>query len=165
LGDQIDIFGRGINEIEDKWDALIQYKYHVALENCSEADYWTEKLSDPFLAGCHPIYYGCPNIDDYFAPSSLTKIDINHPVKAVDMIQRCMENQTYEASKPIVWKAREKVLNQYNLFAVLNSHIIDFEQQIFKKDRPVQLKLKKESSDSNLIYKARTTIRAFIVGR
>jgi hypothetical protein len=30
FGDRIDIFGRGINEIEDKWDALARYKYHIA---------------------------------------------------------------------------------------------------------------------------------------
>jgi len=76
FGERIDIFGRGINEIEDKWDALDRYKYHIALENSVVEDYWTEKLSDAYLAGCYPIYYGCPNIEKYFDISSLARINI-----------------------------------------------------------------------------------------
>ena len=58
-----------INPIEDKFDALIGYKYHLALENSVIPDYWTEKLADSLLAWCKPIYYGCPNINDYFSSS------------------------------------------------------------------------------------------------
>jgi len=32
FGDRIDFFGRGINEVEDKWDAIAPYKYHISLE-------------------------------------------------------------------------------------------------------------------------------------
>ncbi|MEN6508516.1 MAG: glycosyltransferase family 10, partial [Smithella sp.] len=57
FGNKIDLFGRGLNEIEDKWDALADYRYHVAIENSEVNHYWTEKISDAFLAGCHPIYH------------------------------------------------------------------------------------------------------------
>ena len=66
FGDKIDVFGKGIKEVADKWDILAPYKYHIALENSSYKDYWTEKLSDTFLSFCYPIYYGCPNIEKYF---------------------------------------------------------------------------------------------------
>ena len=52
FGNKIDVFGIGRKKVADKWDALAPYKYHIALENSSYKDYWTEKLSDTFLSFC-----------------------------------------------------------------------------------------------------------------
>ena len=123
FGDKIDVFGRGIREIEDKWDALARYKYHVALENSSVEDYWTEKLSDAFLAGCYPIYYGSPNIDQYFSASALTRIDINHPEKAIQIIETCIKESRFEKAQEEIKKARSDILNRYNLFAMISAHV------------------------------------------
>jgi len=56
-GDRIDVFGHGFNSFDDKWDVLAPYKYHIVIENSSENYYWTEKISDCFLAETFPIYY------------------------------------------------------------------------------------------------------------
>ncbi|MEN6467760.1 MAG: glycosyltransferase family 10 [Smithella sp.] len=154
FGDEIDLFGRGLNEIEDKWDALAAYRYHVALENSAVSDYWTEKLSDAFLAGCHPIYYGCPNIDRYFDPASLTPIDLDHPETAIAIIEACIEQKKYESSKQKVWDAREKVLDQYNLFAMIADYIANDRQGADAQSQPpVRLTIRKEPSDFSLIYR------------
>ena len=55
FGDRIDIYGRGFRSFDDKWDVLRPYRYHVAIENSSEPYYWTEKISDCYLAGTFPI--------------------------------------------------------------------------------------------------------------
>lgn len=39
-----DRFGRGVKDLEDKWDGLAPYRYSVAFENCSSSHYWTKKL-------------------------------------------------------------------------------------------------------------------------
>lgn len=154
FGDKIDLFGRGFNEIEDKWDALADYRYHVAIENSSVNHYWTEKISDAFLAGCHPIYHGCPNITDYFPPDSLTIIDINDPGKAIATIEACLEENRYESSERWIREAREKVLDTYNLFPLIVNHITNDLQSAPGESRPpVRLTIRKEPSDSNLIYK------------
>jgi hypothetical protein len=119
FGERIDIYGRGINEIEDKWDALAGYKYHVALENCSVEDYWSEKLSDAYLARSYPIYWGCPNIEKYFHPSSMTRIDITQPDRAIHLIESTMQDNRYEKSKEHMEKARNDILNKYNLFPMI----------------------------------------------
>lgn len=62
----VDIFGRGINEIEDKSEAIFNYRYHIAIENSRNKDYWTEKLADSYLGFSYPFYFGCSNIQDYF---------------------------------------------------------------------------------------------------
>ena len=60
----IDMYGKGIRYIEDKWDALAPYKYSLAIENSRSRDYWTEKLADCFLSfseGCiHPYRHKPP---------------------------------------------------------------------------------------------------------
>jgi hypothetical protein len=83
----IDFYGRGTNPIEDKWLALYPYKFSLAIENSSSPDYWTEKLSDCLMAYTIPIYYGCTNIDKYFPPGSVLKIDINNPAHSIKVIK------------------------------------------------------------------------------
>ena len=40
--------------------------FHIAIENTSTPNYFTEKIIDCFLFSTIPIYYGCPNIGEYF---------------------------------------------------------------------------------------------------
>jgi hypothetical protein len=160
FGEKLDLFGRGLNEIEDKWDALAPYRYHVAIENSAVNDYWTEKLADAFLAGCHPIYYGCPNIGRYFDLSSLTPIDINHPEKAIAIIEACIAKNQYEASKDLIWGARTMVLDRYNLFALIADYIETRMCQSSDTPPPfVKTTIRKEPSDSNLLYRLKTKLR------
>jgi len=119
FGTKIDVFGRGLNEVQDKWDAIARYKYHIVLENSSYPDYWTEKLSDAYLAGAYPFYYGCPNILDYFPKGSLTSIDINQPHAALSKIEETIQKNQYEKSINEIMLARNLVLDEYNLFAFL----------------------------------------------
>ena len=41
-------------------------KFHIAVENSRQKNYFTEKLIDCFASKTVPIYYGCPNIGDWF---------------------------------------------------------------------------------------------------
>jgi len=119
FGDAIDVYGRGFNDFADKWDVLKDYKYHIAIENCSTNYYWTEKLSDCYLAGCYPIYYGCKNIHDYFSEKSLSVIDIKKPDEAIKKIESILSNNVYENSIPALNESKLLVLNKYNMFNVI----------------------------------------------
>ena len=46
---ELDWFGHGIREIENKTVAMDDYKYHLCVENHLEPHHWTEKLSDAFV--------------------------------------------------------------------------------------------------------------------
>jgi len=63
---EIDLYGVGYNEIKGKIDALKEYKFSIVMENGVHKNYFTEKILDCFLTGTIPIYWGCPNIDDFF---------------------------------------------------------------------------------------------------
>jgi hypothetical protein len=119
LKDKVDIFGRGIRDIKDKWEAIAPYKYHIAIENSSVPHYWTEKLSDTYLGGAFPFYHGCPNIGDYFPRRSFIPIDIRDPDRAIRTIEAAIEDGTFEQSLPALAQAKERILNEYNLFPTL----------------------------------------------
>jgi len=119
FGERLDVFGKGIREIGDKWEALADYKYHIALENSYLPHYWTEKLADSYLAGAYPIYYGCPNLRDYFSPNAFSRIDVNDPETAIATIEHCIASNKYESSLNAIMEARSKVLDEYNMFPMI----------------------------------------------
>lgn len=119
LGDRIDVFGRGINPVSDKADAILPYRYHIALENSSLQHYWTEKLSDSFLGWALPIYWGCRNIASYFPEESLLGIDIERPDEAIATIEAALDEDLTQRQVAGLAEARRLVLDRYNTFDVI----------------------------------------------
>lgn len=66
IGDQVDLYGRGFNEIELKEEGLCDYMFSVAIENGQYETYFTEKILDCFATGTIPVYLGAPDIGDHF---------------------------------------------------------------------------------------------------
>lgn len=127
--DFIDVYGNGYKPIPDKLDVLTKYKYAVIIENCSYPDYWTEKLSDCFLAGSYPLYYGAPNISDYFDEGSYTKINILEMDKAISIIKSAIDNNLYELNKKSVSNAKNLVMDKYNMFAMIANEVDKIEKK------------------------------------
>ena len=66
LRGQLDLYGRGFNQIERKEEGLFDYMFSVAIENGQYETYFTEKILDCFLSFTVPIYLGAPDIGDHF---------------------------------------------------------------------------------------------------
>lgn len=66
LGNKMDVFGSGYNKIENKITGLRDYCFQIVVENSKYDYYFTEKLTDCFVTGVIPIYWGCPSIGDFF---------------------------------------------------------------------------------------------------
>ena len=84
-----------------------QYKFSIAFENKSAPGYITEKIWDAFLAGTIPIYWGCPNIGDFFNPASFINChdyysfdDVIEKVKEIDGNPKLFEE--YIGALPIL---------------------------------------------------------------
>ena len=120
---RVDLFGRGIREIGDKWDGLRDYRYSIAIENSSSENYWTEKLADCFLAFSMPIYYGCVNIKDYFPEGSFIEIDIQKPEESFEIIDNAIRENLWEKNIDAIIAARELVLKKYQFFPSITSQI------------------------------------------
>jgi hypothetical protein len=71
FSDKCDLFGRGYNEIRNKEYGLKDYCFSFALENATYPNMFTEKITDCFMTGTIPIYYGINNIGDYFNPDGI----------------------------------------------------------------------------------------------
>jgi len=78
---QCDHFGRGYNEIENKEDGLKDYCFSFALENATYSNMFTEKITDCFMTGTIPIYYGIENIGDYFNPEGIILLTDDFEIK------------------------------------------------------------------------------------
>ena len=64
---------------------IANYKFMICFENKSEPNYFTEKLLISFKCGTIPIYWGCPNIEDYVNMDAILYLPPNYTEN--DMIQ------------------------------------------------------------------------------
>ena len=117
--DKLDVYGRGFNEIADKYDALIDYKYSVAIENNYISSYFTEKISECFLTYTMPIYYGCPDIDTYYDKRSILTIDINDYESTFKKIEELIDTDPYSNRLPFIADSREHFLHDYHMFPAM----------------------------------------------
>lgn len=122
---ELDVFGHGVNPMSDKAEALDPYKYHITIENHIYPHHMTEKLPDAFLGYTLPFYHGCPNASNYFPRESFIPIDINDYDKTLDVIQSTIANNEYEDRLPYIIEARRRVLDEHNLFPLLNRIITE----------------------------------------
>jgi len=51
---------------EAKVELFEKSQFSIVIENCRMNNYFTEKLCDCLITKTIPIYFGCPNIEDYF---------------------------------------------------------------------------------------------------
>ncbi len=95
LGDRLDVFGDGYRKIGLKADAILPYKYHLALENTVMPSYWTEKVADAFLGFALPFVSGPPDLARWFPEDSFVPIDLADIAKAIDTVVSTMERDIY----------------------------------------------------------------------
>lgn len=133
---ELDIYGHGVKDMDDKAEALDDYKYHIAIENHIGPHHWTEKLADAYLGLTLPFYHGCPNVTDYFPADSFIPIDINDLEESFHIIRKAIDNNEYEKRLPAIIEARRRVLEQYNIFAVLCKKITELSTVPVKETRP-----------------------------
>lgn len=118
---ELEIFGHGVRFVENKYEALDPYKFHLVIENHFAPHVWTEKLADTFLACSVPIYCGCTNVFDYFPEDSLIQIDISDFDSALKTIRRVLSQEgEYERRLNAVLRARELVMDSYNFPAIIH---------------------------------------------
>tara|TARA_A100001515_G_scaffold132210_1_gene120481 strand:- start:66 stop:992 length:927 start_codon:yes stop_codon:yes gene_type:complete len=63
---EVDMWGSAIKPFETKLDPLKDYMFSITIMNSDNKNYFTETLVDTFRCGTVPIFWGCPNIEDYF---------------------------------------------------------------------------------------------------
>jgi hypothetical protein len=74
----VDSAGRHFNttgtRLRCKQTFLLDYRMNLAFENTRSPGYVTEKLVEPLLAGCIPIYWGAPDVVRDFNPGCMINV-------------------------------------------------------------------------------------------
>lgn len=78
------------------FDFISNYKFMICFENTSKPNYITEKLINAYLNGTIPIYWGCPNIQDYVNMDSILYLSPNYSITERDqLIQKIIYLDTH----------------------------------------------------------------------
>lgn len=94
----ISSYGTIINDYEnkillDKKEPLFNSEFHICIENSIQKNYFTEKLIDCLITKTIPIYFGCPNIGDFFDTRGMF---IAHNTDEVIQISNSLNDKTYK---------------------------------------------------------------------
>lgn len=123
LGEDVDFFGRGIQNFDNIYDLLSTYEYCITFENDCLPNYFSEKLSDIFLCGTYPIYNGCTNVYDFFDKDALMAFDLTDVSQTVSQIRQILKDDLYTKNYDKIIEAKTKVLYDYNIFNLLAQNI------------------------------------------
>lgn len=151
---ELERFGRGFKWIDTKAEALDDYEFHVAIENHIAPDVWTEKLADAFLGFTVPIYCGCPNVYDYFPEDSLIQVDITDIEGSLEKIKNIISIPgEYERRLPAVKEARRRVIEEYNLLAMVNKIVENSEEKDFTPNQKIYNRRKMRTKNLPDLFK------------
>ena len=116
-------FGKGRRFVESKEEALRDYRYSIAIENDASPSYFTEKILDCYANGVVPIYFGAPDIEDFFPAGSLIRLADLHP----DSLKRALDQASdldYESRLPALREAANLAL-KYSRLCCLAAELLD----------------------------------------
>ena len=137
--DDLDWFSKGGNTfLPDKWDGLAAYQYSVAIENSSHINYFTEKITDCFLACTMPFYSGCPNIKDFFDERSFISIDPSDVNQAIEIIDQAIKEKLYDKNVAFVMDSRALMLEKYHFIAALTDILQSQKRQRIKVTKTIR---------------------------
>ncbi|MGJ8627729.1 MAG: glycosyltransferase family 10 domain-containing protein [Sulfitobacter sp.] len=104
-GLDVAVLGRGYAPFEKKEDGLAPYRFSIVIENIRESNYFTEKIVDAVLCETVPIYWGCPNIGDYFDPACMLVCENADQMKAAIV---AATDAQYDAMVPALRAAKSQ---------------------------------------------------------
>ncbi len=119
FGDTLDWFGNGVQSIPEKWDGIAPYKYHIVLENQSRHNIISEKIYDSYLGLSYPIYWGAPNLSDYFPKESFSQIEILDWRNSIKTIEKILLKDNWEQALPALIQSKNIVTTNLNVFSRL----------------------------------------------
>lgn len=161
FGDQLDVYGRGITDFEDKWDVLANYKYSIAIENDYCEDWVTEKFFDCLYTHTLPFYYGCPNLESIVNKESFIRINIDDFESSVKIIEHAIQENEFDKRLDLLKKESIESLHRDNLFPFL-VNILD-KKNILSKKEFVKIRPEYEINKRNVFVRFLSKIKRVLV--
>ena len=76
---------------------LGSWKFMICFENCKQQYYMTEKLTNAYLGGCIPIYWGCPQVKEILNEKAILLLEDNTPEAINALIEKILELENNES--------------------------------------------------------------------
>jgi len=135
-GGKMDYYGDGFANLPDKLEAIAPYKYHIAIENCNLTNYWTEKLTDAWIAWSLPIYCGDPSILRQVPdPMGIEVIDISDPASAMRHIDYILSHDIYASRQAAIAACRKWAIKKSNMLERVCEIIESSDSSVLEKPR------------------------------
>lgn len=109
--DKVDLFGgvAGSPRIGkttwDKLEAFKDYRFSIVIENDKYETYYTEKLTDCFVTGTIPVYWGSPDIGSIFNPEGIITLTSEFDIDSLtpELYESKLEavNENYKIAKDL----------------------------------------------------------------
>lgn len=112
-GQAIDVMGRGYKPFAKKSEGLAPFRYSIVIENTREKGYFTEKLIDALLCNTVPIYWGCPNIADFFDPKAMM---VCQDMTDIQCAIKNMSESDYVSRLPALTAARDVAVGYMDFY-------------------------------------------------
>ena len=160
LGDGIDWFGNGVNQIESKWEGIEKYKYHLVIENNTMDYVLSEKLFDSYLGLSYPIYYGGKKIEEIFPKNSFLKININNFDESLKSITSLISSDMNVINQNNLLDAKNIVCDDLNFI----NRIIDITKKYPAVDGKKNVVLKSKGSilkKQKKIYRIKKNLKKY----
>ena len=90
---------RGDKILEGNKTLMFDSQFHICIENVKRENWFTEKLLDCLYTKTVPIYYGCPNIGNWFDERGFIIVDsVNDIIEKTNSITK----ETYQEMLPYI---------------------------------------------------------------
>ncbi|MCR8826159.1 hypothetical protein [Pseudosulfitobacter koreensis] len=101
------LMGRGYAPFEHKHEGLAPFRFSVVIENMRAGGYFSEQLVDALLCETVPIYWGAPNVAEYFDTDAM--IVCTSRGEILDAIARA-DADLYDAMRPALLRAKAQAV-------------------------------------------------------
>lgn len=114
--------------IEDKIEFQKKYKFALTFENSSHIGYTTEKILQAFASRTVPIYWGDPQVTDYFNPNAFVNVMnfscLKEALKYVEELD-CDDKRYLQYVRQCPWREANVYSNKMMEFDAFMSNIIE----------------------------------------
>ena len=103
---------------DNKTDLFDNFQYSIVIDNELQSNYISEKILDCLVTQTVPIFYGCPNISEYFDTSYwiiLNNTDINLLNEKINSISSTHYDNNYEKIKANYVKSMDYISLKENI--------------------------------------------------
>jgi hypothetical protein len=100
------------------WNSM----FHVAVENSKHHNYFTEKIVEAFITKTIPLYWGCPNIGDFFNLDGIVIFE-----NEADLIEKSkmLTPEFYKEREEVILENREKAFKYNDIITRMRELLIE----------------------------------------